>query len=84
MSRTGRKGIFSLYYLHIQPGNRTMLAGGAWSPEKEQLGAIRNAILADPKPLRKVIAEKEFVKLFGEPKHKGVGVRNSIFGAEDE
>lgn len=84
LSRTGRKGPWAGYYMHIQPGDRSMIAGGSWSADSVELTAIRQAILADPKPLRDAISEPEFVKLFGEPVHKGAGVRNSIFGQEDE
>lgn len=61
-----------------------MIAAGMWSPGSDELNAVRRAILVDPAPLRTEISKPEFVKLFGEPVHKGFGVRNSIFGQEDE
>jgi hypothetical protein len=40
-------------------------------------------ILRDPSGLRDVLAEPEFVKLFGEPKAEK-GKRSNIFGRDDE
>lgn len=39
--------------------------GGAYQPEKEQLTAIRTAILKDGKGLRKIVEAKPFIALFG-------------------
>jgi len=35
--RGGKKSGFAGYYLHIQPGNKSMAGGGIWMPEGEQL-----------------------------------------------
>lgn len=83
-SRTGRKGPFALYYLHIQPGGKSFLGCGCWSPQANELKLIRNAILRDPKPLRKVLADKEFVRLFGSDKPRLDGKRGGIFNADDQ
>ncbi|KAL8286951.1 hypothetical protein RQP46_003957 [Phenoliferia psychrophenolica] len=82
LSRTGRKSEkFCLYYLHIAPGGRSVLAAGKWQPGADVLRIIRTAILADPKPLRDALSEPAFVKLFGAPKP---GSRTSVFGHDDE
>ena len=52
------------YYLHIQPG-KSFIAGGYWMPEAEHLKAIRQEIDYNANDLRKIIDDKEFVKLFG-------------------
>jgi len=83
-SRTGRKGPFAFYYFHISPGGRSLLAAGCWQPGTNELKAIRQAILDDPQPLRDVLAEKEFVKLYGKPEPKKDGTRTSIFGMSDQ
>jgi hypothetical protein len=80
----GRKGPFCLYYMHIQPNDRSILAAGKWQPESTDLATIRHAFLTDPKPFRKVIGQKDFVKMFGEAKWKGRGVRSNVFGHDDE
>lgn len=83
-SRTGRKGPFALYYLHIQPGDKSFLGVGCWSPSADVLKLIRAQILSDPQPLRDVLAKDEFVELFGEPKPRMDGKRSSIFGGDDQ
>ncbi|GAA6049674.1 hypothetical protein JCM3770_005064 [Rhodotorula araucariae] len=83
-SRTGRKGPFALYYVHIQPGGKSFLGCGCWSPSSDVLKLIRAQILSDPAPLRKILAKKEFVALFGEPKPRMDGKRSSIFGGSDQ
>ncbi|BGP39879.1 hypothetical protein JCM10450v2_003851 [Rhodotorula kratochvilovae] len=83
-SRTGRKGPFALYYVHIQPGGKSFLGCGCWSPGSDVLKLLRAQILSDPKPLRKILAKKEFVELFGEPKPRMDGKRTSVFGGDDQ
>ncbi|GJN89157.1 hypothetical protein Rhopal_002131-T1 [Rhodotorula paludigena] len=83
-SRTGRKGPFALYYVHIQPGGKSMLGCGCWQPPASSLKLFRDAILRDPKPLRKVLAAKDFVELFGSDKPRMDNKRSSIFGGSDQ
>jgi len=52
------------YYFHIEPGN-CFLGGGFWGPSADDLKHIRNQIAADPAPLRKILASKEFKSVFG-------------------
>lgn len=61
----GRKSSRVPYYLHISPRNRSVLAGGIYMPEPEQLRKWREAIDKDSKPLKKIISTKGFVKNFG-------------------
>src|SRR4051812_42676574 len=35
--RGGKKSGFAGYYLHIEPGNKSMVGGGMWMPEGEQI-----------------------------------------------
>ncbi|GAA5861603.1 hypothetical protein JCM3774_002642 [Rhodotorula dairenensis] len=83
-SRTGRKGPFAGYYLHIAPQGRSFLGCGTWSPQAKELKAIRDEILRDPAPLRKVLAEPDFVELYGSDKPRMDGKRTSIFGHSDQ
>ncbi|MEQ9423166.1 MAG: DUF2461 domain-containing protein [Cyclobacteriaceae bacterium] len=53
------------YYLHIEPKN-TVVAGGFWSPNKDDLLHIRKQIAQDAAPLRKVLNSKKFKGFFGE------------------
>lgn len=51
-------------YFELGP-EAVRIYGGAYMPEKEQLTAIRDAILRDGKGLRKAISSAAFVRLFG-------------------
>ena len=53
------------YYFHISPGE-SMVGGGFWGPEKEDLLRIRQELAADARPLRQIIAEPNFQETFGE------------------
>ncbi len=53
------------YYIHIEP-EKSMLGGGIYMPPSDVLFKIRNSILKDSKPLKKILKDKEFQKTFGE------------------
>ncbi|NGX84039.1 DUF2461 domain-containing protein [Aequorivita sp. KMM 9714] len=53
------------YYLRLEPGNSYM-AGGFFSPEKEDLLRIRKEFELDSQEIREILAEKEFKKAFGD------------------
>jgi uncharacterized protein (TIGR02453 family) len=61
----GRKSMGFPYYLHVQPGNHSMLAGGWHDPSPEQFTAWRNAVDKNPASIKKIIGRKEFVAAFG-------------------
>lgn len=52
------------YYFHIEPGNKSMVAGGFWGPNKDDLARIREELATDPNELRSIITEKNFVDHF--------------------
>jgi uncharacterized protein (TIGR02453 family) len=56
---------FAGYYFHIEPEN-SMIAGGSYMPPSNWLSAIRENINDEPKKFLKIIAEKNFVKYFGQ------------------
>lgn len=62
---SGTKGGGVEYYFHIQPGN-SFIGGGYWMPEAPQLKAIRQEIDYNAADLKKIIDDKEFIKLFGD------------------
>lgn len=47
------------YYMNVEPG-RCFLAGGAFRPTPEWLGAIRRRIDTDADPLKKILRAKKF------------------------
>jgi uncharacterized protein (TIGR02453 family) len=56
----GRPG----YYLHIEPGNKSFVAGGLYMPEPENLSKIRQEIDYNGKALVKIMTDKKFKKDF--------------------
>jgi uncharacterized protein (TIGR02453 family) len=62
----GRKSMGFPYYLHVQPGNHSMLAGGWHDPSPQQIAAWRNAVVDNPAAVKKIIGRKDFVAAFGE------------------
>lgn len=52
------------YYLKIQPGNNSFLAGGFWRPDAVDLLHIRKQISLDPSPLRELINSDDFRQYF--------------------
>lgn len=54
------------YYVSIEPRDRSMAAGGLYSPTPAQLEQFRRAIAADAAAFRRVTHAKAFVETFGE------------------
>ena len=52
------------YYFRIEPGN-SMLIGGFWGPEADDMKRIRQDIESDYKSWKKMLADKTLVKTFG-------------------
>lgn len=52
------------YYFHLKPG-RTVIGGGFYGPAPEDLKLIRDQIAQDDQPLRDVLNDADFKKVFG-------------------
>ena len=52
------------YYIHIEPGGKSMLAGGAYLPQGPWLKAIRQEIDFNGKEFKKIITAKSFKTFF--------------------
>ncbi|MCW3080688.1 DUF2461 domain-containing protein [Segetibacter sp.] len=63
--RGGKKSGFAGYYLHIQPGNKSMAGGGIWMPEAAQLKKIRQEIDYGWEEFSSIISEPAFTKIYG-------------------
>jgi uncharacterized protein (TIGR02453 family) len=61
----GKHSIRAPYYIHLEPPDKSFLAGGVYAPTPEQLAAIREAIDRDPEPLKAAINHRAFKKYFG-------------------
>lgn len=57
---------FAGYYVHVEPGDNSMIAGGAYMPPMPWLSAIREKIDERGDELLKIIRQKEFIEYFGE------------------
>ncbi|HLN19473.1 MAG TPA: DUF2461 domain-containing protein [Bacteroidales bacterium] len=67
MVRGGRQNgdRYAGYYFHVEPGNNSMIAGGAYMPPSDWLSAIRENIDENGDKLLKIINSKEFSATFG-------------------
>lgn len=54
------------YYLQIEPGNKSFIAGGYWMPQGEHIKAIRQEIDYNAADLTAIVDAPEFKKSFGE------------------
>ena len=52
------------YYIHIEPGNKSFVAGGIYMPDAPNLAKIRQEIDYNTKGFLKVLNDKKFKKLF--------------------
>ena len=65
MAGGGKNSMQAGFYLHVEPGGNSFLAGGSYMPPANVLKAIRDAIDYDHEGLRDILAEPAFVKTFG-------------------
>jgi len=61
----GRKSPRLGYYVHVEPRGESLVAGGLYAPTPPQLTAFRQAIAADARPFRRILANRTFKKHFG-------------------
>lgn len=65
VGKQGRKSPGRSYYIQIQPGDQSMLAGGHYMVPNEVLTALRAVIAEDSRPLRKALNAAAFKQYFG-------------------
>ena len=61
----GKKSSILGYYLHVQPQNESIIAGGLYMPTSEQLAGFRASIDRNAAPFKAIINDKEVKKYFG-------------------
>ncbi|KAH8821981.1 hypothetical protein F5884DRAFT_108813 [Xylogone sp. PMI_703] len=54
-SRTGRKGSYAAYYVHIQPGGQNFIGGGLWQPQASSLERLRDDIDRRPQRIKRAL-----------------------------
>ncbi|WP_433625320.1 DUF2461 domain-containing protein [Chryseobacterium cucumeris] len=59
------------YYIQLEPGN-SFVGGGFWGPEAKDLLRIRKEFEISSTEIEKIIADKTFIKYFGELKGDSV------------
>lgn len=52
------------YYIHIEPGNKSFVAGGIYMPDAANLAKIRQEIDYNGDALKKIVSSKTFKKSF--------------------
>jgi uncharacterized protein (TIGR02453 family) len=62
----GKKAYHFQYYLHLEPHDRSMVAGGMYDPETAQLNKFRAAISRDARKFKSIVGEKSFKHYYGE------------------
>jgi uncharacterized protein (TIGR02453 family) len=54
------------YYIHLEPGGRSLLGGGLHSPSPLELERFRQAVAADPASFHRATHGKAFREIFGD------------------
>ncbi|OJD35206.1 protein fam92a1 [Diplodia corticola] len=75
-SRTGRKGPYAAYYVHIEP-NANFVGGGLWMPAADSLQRLRREIDLKPHKIKRVLNDVNIRKEFfdGIPNDEKAAVR---------
>ncbi|MDB4174267.1 DUF2461 domain-containing protein [Bacteroidia bacterium] len=53
------------YFISIEPGGKTIVGGGFYAPEKDDLLRIRREFEMDATEIEKITSDKNFIKHFG-------------------
>lgn len=64
MAEGGRKSGKAFYYLQIEPGGNTFVAGGLYMPPADQLKKIRQEIDYNAEDLQKILKQNSFKQQF--------------------
>lgn len=62
-SRTGRKGPYACYYMHLEPG-KSFIGGGLWHPDGPAVARLRASIDERPRRWRRVLTDAAFRRTF--------------------
>ncbi len=64
--RGGKKSLYAGYYIHIEPGNNSIIGGGVWMPEADVVKKIRQEIDYSFYEFSNIIHKKAFEKIYGD------------------
>jgi uncharacterized protein (TIGR02453 family) len=79
-SRTGRKGPYACYYIHLEP-KHSFIGGGLWCPEKDSLARLRRSIDARPARWRRMLGNASFKDVFFPNVKTGKGKEDALVDA---
>lgn len=65
-NKGGKKIMTGGYYFHLEPGNKSFVAGGIYMPEPEHLNRLRQEIDYNWPAFKKIIGNQTFKTLFGD------------------
>ena len=65
MAKNGRKSMLPGYYLHLEPGNKSMLASGMYQPGSDLLSKVRQEIDYNGKVLVSIVESDSWKNEFG-------------------
>ena len=65
LAKGGTKGVWPGYYVHIEPGNKSMLAGGIYMPPPPVLAGLMADIAARHRELSKIAQSRSFSATWG-------------------
>lgn len=66
LTHTGRKCIEAGYYIHIEPGNKSVIGGGLHNLDSKTLALVRNNIIKSGAHFENIIEALPFKKRFGD------------------
>jgi uncharacterized protein (TIGR02453 family) len=61
----GRKSTHMGYYIAIESGDRSLIAGGLYAPTPQQLSLFRQTVAQNSSELKEIISARAFVEQFG-------------------
>ena len=64
MGEGGRKSTKAFYYIQLEPGDNSFIAGGLYMPEADKLKKIRQEIDYNSDDLKKILNKKSFKEYF--------------------
>lgn len=64
-ARGGRNANARSYYLQVGPNGLSFIGGGLYNPSSAQLAAVRTALAINDQPLRRILADTDYVRVFG-------------------
>ena len=65
LERDGKKTTRAGYYLHLEPGGKSMVAGGLWMPSADALKKVRQEIDYNGEKLLKILSAPGFKACYG-------------------